>query len=158
VPKIRILSTALIVFIVDRFVKIWVVDWMQLSSRYSIDVWPPFLNLRMAWNDGVNFGLFGSGSEATKWILIAIALAIVVALLIWVRKSTGWKVPISAGLVIGGALGNVYDRIIFGAVADFLNMSCCGINNPFSFNIADATIFIGLIGLLIFVDGKKSNP
>lgn len=154
---IRILSVAFVVFCLDRFSKIWVVDWMNLRELYQIDVWPPFLNLRMAWNDGVNFGLFGSGSETAKWILIGVAVMICLVLLIWVRKAKGWRVPIAAGLVIGGALGNVYDRLIFGAVADFLNMSCCGIRNPYSFNVADAAIFIGMLGLILFMDSKKKR-
>ena len=60
---------------------------------------------------------------------------------------------------MGGALGNVVDRVLHGAVADFLNMSCCGINNPYAFNIADISIFIGAIGLVIFTDtdGKKNT-
>ncbi len=62
---------------------------------------------------------------------------------------------ISAGLLVGGALGNVIDRVIYGAVADFLNMSCCGIENPYSFNIADIAIFAGALGLVLFM-GKPT--
>ena len=62
---------------------------------------------------------------------------------------------LSAGVLIGGALGNVVDRVAYGAVADFLNMSCCGIDNPFSFNVADIAIFVGAVGLILFT-GK--NP
>jgi signal peptidase II len=57
---------------------------------------------------------------------------------------------VSAGVLIGGALGNVVDRVVYGAVADFLNMSCCGIENPYAFNVADVAIFAGAIGLVIF--------
>jgi len=63
-------------------------------------------------------------------------------------------VQISTGLLIGGALGNVVDRVVYGAVADFLNMSCCGWNNPFSFNVADITIFAGAIGLVLLSGGS----
>ncbi len=154
-PFIKIFSTAAIVFILDRITKFWVVEWMNLRDVYAIDVFPPFLNLRMAWNDGINFGLFGSGGEATRWILITIALGISLVVVYWARNAKGWKVPVSAGLVVGGALGNVFDRFIYGAVADFLNMSCCGFRNPFSFNVADATIFLGLFGLILFLDDKK---
>ena len=154
-PTIRILLISALVFFVDRLTKIWVVEWLNLRTIYTKEVWPPFLNLRMAWNDGINFGLFGSDSDTARWVLIGVALVIVVALLIWVRKAKGWSVPISAGLIVGGALGNVYDRIVFGAVADFLNMSCCGFDNPYSFNVADAAIFLGVVGLLIFMDDKK---
>ena len=61
-----------------------------------------------------------------------------------------------AGVLVGGAIGNVVDRIIYGAVADFLNMSCCGIDNPFAFNVADVAIFVGAVGLVLTTgDGKK---
>ena len=58
--------------------------------------------------------------------------------------------------MIGGALGNAFDRLVYGAVADFLNMSCCGIDNPYAFNIADIAIFAGAIGLAFFNSPKKS--
>ncbi|MDD9978204.1 MAG: signal peptidase II, partial [Boseongicola sp.] len=58
--------------------------------------------------------------------------------------------------VIGGALGNVIDRVIYGAVADFLNMSCCGFDNPWSFNVADIAIFVGAAGLILF-SGNSSK-
>jgi signal peptidase II len=64
---------------------------------------------------------------------------------------------VSAGLLIGGALGNVVDRVLYGAVADFLNMSCCGIDNPFAFNVADVAIFVGAIGLVLFA-GRGNSP
>ena len=56
---------------------------------------------------------------------------------------------VSAGLVIGGAVGNVIDRLVYGAVADFLNVSCCGWRNPWSFNVADIAIFVGAFGLIV---------
>ena len=59
---------------------------------------------------------------------------------------------------MGGALGNVADRLIYGYVLDFLNMSCCGINNPFVFNIADVFIFAGALGLVLFTTDKKAPP
>ena len=68
----------------------------------------------------------------------------------------GWRgiVHIAAGIMIGGALGNVVDRLIYGAVADFLNMSCCGIDNPFAFNVADVAIFLGAVGLAFLSEEK----
>ena len=62
---------------------------------------------------------------------------------------------VAGGLLVGGALGNVIDRITWGAVADFLNMSCCGIDNPYAFNIADISIFAGALGLILVSGGKK---
>lgn len=156
-PITRILSIAAAIFMLDRVVKIWVVEWMDLRNLREIDVWPPYLNLRMAWNEGINFGLFGSGSDVTKWILVGVGLAISVLLLVWFRKARSVWLQLSVGLVIGGALGNIFDRLTpDGAVADFLNMSCCGIDNPYAFNVADISIFVGVVGL-VFLDGKNSK-
>lgn len=143
---------ALIAFAVDQFTKWYVVWHLDLLTLGAIDVVPPYLNFRMAWNEGINFGLFANEAEAMRWVLIAVALALTVALVIWVRKFQGWWAAIFFGLIIGGALGNVYDRIVHGAVVDFLNMSCCGYNNPYAFNVADIWVFAGAIGLLIFAD------
>jgi len=75
----------------------------------------------------------------------------------WVRREGARPLAqVSAGLLVGGALGNALDRLHWGAVADFLNMSCCGIDNPFSFNVADIAIFVGAIGLIAFTGGKKT--
>ncbi|MEC8796836.1 MAG: signal peptidase II, partial [Pseudomonadota bacterium] len=63
---------------------------------------------------------------------------------------------IGAGLLVGGALGNAIDRIVFGAVADFLNMSCCGIANPYAFNVADIAIFAGVFAIAVFGDRKQT--
>ena len=154
-PLLRILIVALVAYSLDRLSKIWVVDWMDLANKLTIEVWPPFLTYQMAWHEGVTFGVLGFGGETMRWMLIALALVIVAALLIWQRRAPGWMAPIATGLVVGGALGNVWDRVIFGAVADFLNVSCCGINNPFAFNLADTFIFIGVVGLIIWGDHSK---
>jgi signal peptidase II len=92
------------------------------------------------------------GPDGGKWILIALAVAISLGLLWWSRGKTGWLEPLAIGVIVGGALGNAYDRVIYGAVADFLNMSCCGIRNPFAFNVADIMIFVGAIFLILFSD------
>ncbi|WP_424972553.1 signal peptidase II [Dinoroseobacter sp. S76] len=143
----------------DQLSKLIVVHWMNLKEIRAIDVLPPILNFRMGWNQGVNFGLFGSDSDLMRWVLIALALGICVAVVIWVRREGGGRAAeISAGLLVGGAIANVIDRVIYGAVADFLNMSCCGIRNPFTFNLADVTIFAGALGLVIFAGKSEKNP
>ena len=152
-PIFRILGIAAAAFLIDRLAKFWIVEGLYLRNLYVIEVWPPYLNLRMGWNEGINFGLFGSGSDITKWILVGIGLAISVLLLIWFRKARSIWLQLSVGLVVGGALGNIYDRLVFDAVADYLNMSCCGLENPYAFNIADVMIFLGVVGL-VFLDGK----
>ena len=143
------LWTAFWIFLVDQASKYVVVHALNLMERQSIDVLPPFLNLRMAWNRGVNFGLL-SGADL-RWVLIAVAVGVSALVLTWVWRGQGGRwMQISAGLLVGGAAGNVLDRLLYGAVADFLNMSCCGIENPYAFNVADIAVFAGALGLVIF--------
>ncbi len=137
-------------FLLDQATKYLVVHLLGLSEIGTIEVLPPLLNLRMAWNTGVNFGLMSQGTEITRWALIILALAISAGVVLWVRKEQPRRAGlIAAGLLIGGALGNVIDRVIYGAVADFINMSCCGINNPYAFNVADVAIFVGAAALIL---------
>lgn len=146
--------TAAITLLLDQISKILVVWVMDLVGRGVIEVAPPFLTFRMAWNRGINFGLL-SGGEATRWILIALALIVAVWVAIWLgRARAGRWAQVAGGLLIGGAIGNSLDRIIYGAVADFLNMSCCGFENPYAFNVADIAIFAGAIGLALLGGGK----
>jgi len=146
-------------FSIDQISKYVVIHMMELSRIRSIDVLPPVLNFRYGENRGINFGLFGGGSEMSRVILITLALVICVAVLLWARKNalTGFA-QISAGLLVGGALANVIDRLIYGYVLDFLNMSCCRINNPFVFNLADVFIFAGALGLIFFTGGDDAGP
>ena len=145
------------VFLADQASKYLVVHWMNLQSLQAIDVWPPYVNFRMAWNYGINFGLFAQSSELTRWALIVVALVISGAVLWWIKHDQASLIArISAGFLVGGAVGNVVDRILYGAVADFLNMSCCGLSNPYAFNIADIAVFAGAIGMVLFTSGKKA--
>ena len=146
-------------FLADQATKYLVVHLMDLRTVGEIDVLPPYLNFHMAWNKGVNFGFMAGHSDATRWALIGIALFIVSFVLFWVRRTPpGTLGLISAGLLVGGALGNVVDRLLYGAVADFLNMSCCGFDNPYAFNIADIAVFAGAIGLVAVGSDKKPAP
>lgn len=147
------------VFLLDQVSKYIVLYQINLPNlpNQTYEVFPPLLTLRMAWNRGVNFGLFADFDM--RWVLIGVALAICVFVIWWIRREdVGRWAYISAGFLVGGALGNVVDRVLHGAVADFLNMSCCGVNNPYAFNVADISIFIGAIGLVLFTDGDgKKN-
>lgn len=147
----RLLTLALAVFALDQASKWWIVWHLDLIGRGVIEVAPPFLTLRMAWNHGINFGLLADDAPELRWGLIAVALAISVAVVWWVARTRQPSLAqAAAGLLVGGALGNVVDRVVHGAVADFLNMSCCGIENPYAFNIADCAIFAGALGLVLF--------
>lgn len=154
-----VIWTAAVIFVLDQLTKYLVVHLMQLDRVLQIDVLPPWLQFRMAWNQGINFGLFSNSAETMRWVLIALALGISAWVWLWMRRDPqGVRARIAAGLLIGGALGNVLDRILYGAVADFLNMSVPGLANPFSFNVADIAIFAGAIGLVLFAGDGKDKP
>ena len=151
-------KAAFVTFLLDQASKYAVVHVMGLERRGAIDVFPPWLNFRMAWNQGVNFGLLQGETDWARYGLIAVALAISVWVWMWVRREPhSRRVHLSAGLLIGGALGNVVDRILYGAVADFLNMSLPNWANPYSFNIADVAIFAGALGLVAFTGKAESR-
>jgi signal peptidase II len=145
--------TAFAVFIIDQATKWIVIHRLDLITRQSIDVLPPWLNLRMAWNRGVNFGILADFD--LRWVLIGVALLISGLVVLWMRRDGGSRpAHAAAGLLVGGALGNVVDRVLYGAVADFLNMSCCGIENPYAFNVADIAVFAGALGLVLLGGGN----
>ncbi|MBB5720500.1 signal peptidase II [Loktanella ponticola] len=149
--------TAFWIFLIDQLSKYYVLHWLKLDQIRYIDVAAPFLTFRMAWNRGVNFGL-GAGYDM-RWALIGVALAISIGVIAWLWKAGGTRnMMIAAGLLVGGAMGNIVDRVMYGAVADFLNMSCCGIDNPYAFNVADISIFAGAIGLAFLSDSGGSKP
>ncbi|WP_298841522.1 signal peptidase II [uncultured Roseobacter sp.] len=150
--------TAFAAFALDQISKYLVIHVMELWRIRSVDVLPPLLNFRYGENRGINFGLFGDGSDTSRWILIGLAVVICAGVLFWARRAPlGTVAQIGAGLLVGGAMANVLDRLIYGYVLDFLNMSCCGINNPFVFNVADIFIFAGAIALVFFAPDEKKS-
>lgn len=154
-----LLLAAVIAFGTDQVSKYGVIYGMDLWQAGRIEVLAPLLVLIPGLNTGINFGLFGGAPEITRWLLVALALAVSAGLAIWAARRFARRVEfVCAGLLIGGALGNALDRVIHGAVLDFLNMSCCGIHNPYVFNIADIWVFAGAIGLAVFSgDGPRGK-
>lgn len=152
-----ILRMAALTLAIDQAVKSGLLYGLDLVSHQVIDVIPPLLTLRLGWNTGINFGLFAGYSDAMRWALIVIALIIIAVILRWTWHLPERRVQVASGLLIGGALGNVLDRLVYGAVVDYLNMSCCGITNPFVFNLADMAIFAGAIGLALFMPSDKPS-
>ncbi|MES2913680.1 MAG: signal peptidase II [Pseudomonadota bacterium] len=154
----RFWITAVAVFGIDQLTKLGVVQGLNLLERGEIDVLPPYLTFRMAWNYGINFGLLSNGSNLARWGLIVLALVISAWVIWWMRRETGnWKAELAGGFLVGGAFGNIIDRFVYGAVADFLNMSCCGIENPYAFNVADIAVFAGALGLVFFAKGDRGG-
>ncbi len=144
---------AFVAFMIDQISKYVVIHMMELARVRSIDVLPPVLNFRYGENRGINFGL---GGDMSQWVLVLLALVICVTVTVWLwRSPQGPWALLSGGLLVGGALANVADRLIYGYVLDFLNNSCCGLNNPFVYNIADVFIFAGALGLILFTGDAK---
>ncbi len=148
---------ALAAFLIDQISKYVVIHMWDLARIRSIDVAPPWLNFRYGENCGINFGIFGGCTELGRWVLIGLAVVISIAVAIWLRRSAQPRLAmISGGLLVGGALANVLDRLLYGYVLDFMNNSLPGWHNPFVYNVADIFIFAGAFGLILFSkDGKK---
>ena len=139
------LAVASVIVIADQIIKWWAIGLLA-EQPYGIEVLP-FFNLILVWNQGISVGVFGGGLMP-PWLLGGVALAVALALVIWLRKAETRLLAATIGLVIGGALGNVVDRFRFGAVADFLDFHWAGYHWP-AFNLADAAISVGVVILLL---------
>ncbi len=147
------IGLAAAVIVLDQLSKAWLYDYLIAGGRRLIEVLP-FFNLVTVWNYGVSFGLFNGGQQGGAWAFVILALAIVAALAVWLRRTDRALVAAAIGLVIGGALGNVVDRLRLGAVFDFLDFHAFGWHWP-AFNLADSAITIGVA--LLFVDSLFSG-
>ncbi len=140
------LSLAALVVGLDQASKWWILaDVMDPPRVIPVT---PFFNIVVVWNRGVSFGILNQESAWVPWLLSALAAAICVGLFIWLRRADGRWLAGGLGLIIGGALGNVIDRVRFGAVFDFLDVHAAGYHWP-AFNVADAAITVGVATLLI---------
>ncbi|MZR29265.1 signal peptidase II [Sneathiella litorea] len=148
------LFIASIIIAVDQISKMYLIDLMARHPG-GIEV-TSFFNLVMVWNRGVSFGMFAG--DNMRWILVAVASVISVVVFFWLRKATNQILSIGLGLVLGGAIGNIIDRIRFGAVADFFDFDLIIMRWP-AFNVADMAIVVGVIAILLenLFQGRKSG-
>lgn len=130
----------------DRAHKAWMLHVYDIASRGRVEI-TPFFDLVMAWNKGVSYGLFQAETGLGRIMLICFALAITLGLGLWLARITHPLIAIAIGLVIGGAVGNVYDRFVYGAVADFFSFHAFGFY-WYIFNVADIWIVTG-VGLIV---------
>lgn len=134
------------VLLADQASKYWVLDMIHLPERGGIDVLP-FFRLTFVGNAGVSMGLLQAGSDLSRWLLTLTTAGIALAVALWLRKEKN-PVDIAAlGLVLGGAIGNIIDRVRFGYVVDFLHFFA-GEYSFWVFNLADAAITVGVLLLL----------
>lgn len=141
------LAVAGVVIVLDQATKWWIVEAVMQPPR-MIPV-TSFFNLVMYRNPGISFGLFQTDSPLGAWVFVVLALAITGGLLIWLGRTRQRWLAAGIGLLIGGAIGNVVDRVRFGAVTDFLDFHLAGYHWP-AFNLADSAITVGVA--LLFAD------
>ncbi len=139
-------AIAAAVFLLDQAVKWWLLLAFDLDQRQPVRL-TPFLDLVLVWNRGVSYGWFASHSTETRLILIGLSLFAALALWAWACSTRRPLVAVALGLVIGGALGNGLDRVVHGAVADYL-LFHLGSWSWYVFNIADSAIVVGVALLL----------
>lgn len=140
------LAVAAVILLADQVSKMVFLDIISQHSPPVIQV-TPFFNLVQVWNTGVSFGLFQEDSAARSWTLIGVAAAVLVWLTVWLWRAQNRLVAIALGGIIGGAIGNIIDRVRFGAVFDFVDLHAFGWHWP-AFNVADSAIVVG-VGLLL---------
>ena len=150
------IAAALVILALDQLSKYLVVIVMNLRETGEAHVFPG-LTFRMAWNTGVNFGLFADSGDMARYVLAAGASLVSIGLLVGAMFCQRTLSALGLGIAAGGAIGNAIDRFNWGAVADFINLSCCGIHNPWSFNVADIAIFVGF-GLLLLPMFRRPAP
>lgn len=154
------LGLAALVFVLDQLSKYLVRGLLVPNEWNSLYVLPVF-NINHAWNYGVSFSLFTGESDVRRWMLIAVAAVLCALVGWWLKAATTRLQALAYGFILGGAVGNVCDRVIHGAVFDFLQFHLAGYYWP-SFNLADSAIVVG-VGLLLWVGrpvgwfGQKRN-
>ncbi len=151
---------ALIVLVADQASKWWVLNGLDLPDLRQV-VLLPVLNLTMVWNHGVTFGLLNGLGSWGHVILAAVSLGVVGALGMWLWQAQDRLVAIAIGAIAGGAVGNVIDRLRFGAVVDFIHAHIDTRWGDFSwyvFNVADAAIVCGVAALVFDTQFKRQPP
>jgi len=150
-PPLRLgLLAAVIVAAIDQATKLWLLYGFGLTDRSQVPV-TSFLDLVLAWNPGISYGLFQQTGPLGQWVLLALKVIAVALLLVWLARTRSQLVGLALGLIIGGAIGNAIDRAVHGAVMDFVLFHITAANWTFEwyvFNFADAAIVAGVIGLV----------
>lgn len=154
------LIVAAATLVADQANKLWLLHIYDIGAKGTVTL-TPFFDLVLVWNRGISYGLFPQDSAAGRFGLIAFAILASLALVVWLARITTGLSAVAIGLIIGGGVGNLIDRIAYGAVADFYAFHAFGFE-WYIFNIADVAIVAGVIGLLydsLFGGHKKAgNP
>ncbi|MDQ0505501.1 signal peptidase II [Xanthobacter agilis] len=145
--RIRLgLLTAFLVLVADQVTKTWAIGFMAAHGPGLVPV-APILDLVALWNAGISYGLFPQG-ETGRWVLVAIKVVAALAFALWLTRAQRPAEALGLGLLIGGALGNAVDRVVYGAVFDFISLHAGGYR-WYVFNVADIAV-VGGVGLLLY--------
>jgi signal peptidase II len=148
-PKFRLqgIMLASFVFIADQMIKYIMIGPLALKSRHFINLLP-FFDFRWAENRGVSMGFLEAGSDTQRWMLVALTAGIAIIVMVWMLREKARGDVLALALILGGALGNIADRVRYGYVVDYLDLHF-GEFRPFQiFNFADAAISVGVVILL----------
>ena len=140
----------IVTLVLDQASKYWLLYVFDIGKRGVVRV-TPFFDLVLAWNIGISFGWFQNDSQIAQMSLMAVKAIAVIALAIWMARSRTVMATVALGLIIGGAIGNAIDRLVYGAVVDFalFHVQIGGNTyNWYVFNLADAAIVAGVMALL----------
>jgi signal peptidase II len=144
----RGLGTALAVVVLDQLTKLAILAFVAGPALGSLETITPFFNIALTYNRGISFGLFNGGAGINAFIFSVMAAAIVAVLIYWLSRASSQLLAVAIGLIIGGAVGNVVDRLRLGAVVDFLDFHFGALHWP-AFNLADSAICIGVAAMLL---------
>lgn len=150
---------ALVILISDQLSKLWLLYVYQIELNGDL-VAAPFATITLVWNRGISYGLFQQEADLGRWALVVISFVAAVAFMIWLAKNPPRLVSWALGLVIGGAIGNGIDRLVYGAVVDFVHLHW-GSFSWYVFNVADCAIVVGVVLLLLDAwrpSGEGSGP
>jgi signal peptidase II len=148
IAKVRWVAYGLAVLVIlcDQATKHWLLRDLRLADGETIVLWGP-LHLTLVRNPGIAYGLLRSHAEWSRWLLSAFEFVVSIALAVWAWRSERRYTAAAIGLVIGGAVGNLIDRVRLGAVVDFLDVQ--RLHFPWIFNVADSAITVGLALLIV---------
>lgn len=145
------IAAAVATFVLDQATKLWVLS-LAIPERGPLRI-APFLDITLVWNRGISYGLLQQDGLG-RWLLVAATVAASVGLTVWLMRARHAVVRLALGLIVGGALGNLVDRVAYGAVVDFVHLHA-GSFSWYVFNVADAAIVVG-VGLLL-LDGFRAR-
>ncbi|MFC5555614.1 signal peptidase II [Methylobacterium iners] len=141
------LAGLLVTLALDQASKLWLYYGTDLVLTQPWRL-ASFLDFVVVWNRGVSYGMFQQEGGLGRWILVAISVAAAIGLSVWMYRTSSRLLVLALGLIVGGAIGNAIDRIIYGAVFDFVHLHAYGWS-WYVFNVADAAIVAGVIGLIL---------